>query len=139
MNVPCTVSSAKPLLLVADDDRDSADYLGLLLQSALCCEVATAYDGGDALAQARARPPVAMILDLEMPVRSGTEVARQIRADSAERPVLVVVSGNVRALQDLQAELQADGLPVFDQAFGKPLRFDPLLEFLIDRAGLVAR
>ena len=72
MNLPCTISSAKPLLLVADDDRDSADYLGLLLQASLRCEVATAYDGGDALAQARARPPVAMILDLEMPVCSGT-------------------------------------------------------------------
>ena len=74
MNAPSAASPPRPLLLVADDDHDSADQLAQLLQTALQCEVVTAYDGDDALALARS--PVAVILDLEMPVLSGAEVAR---------------------------------------------------------------
>jgi CheY-like chemotaxis protein len=75
-----------------------------------------------------------MILDLEMPVFSGAEVARQVRAAGDDLPVMVVVSGNVAALRDLQV----GAVPVFDQTFGKPLRFEQLLAFLTARAGLVA-
>jgi len=134
MNAPSAASPPRPLLLVADDDHDSADQLAQLLQTALQCEVATAYDGGDALVQALARLPVALILDLEMPVLSGAEVAMQVRAAGGTLPLLVVVSGNARALQELQAE----AVPVFDQSFGKPLRFKQLLVVLRERVGLVA-
>jgi CheY-like chemotaxis protein len=134
MKTTAATASAGPLLLVADDDHDNADQLALLLQAALQCEVVTAYDGGDALAQALARPPMAMILDLEMPVFSGEEVASRVRAACPEPPLLVVVSGNARALRALQAA----AVPVFDRSFGKPLRFEQLLVVLVDRAGLVA-
>ena len=126
--------SAEPLLLVADDDHDSADQLALLLQQALQCEVVTAYDGGDALAQGQAQRPVAMILDLEMPLLSGAEVARQVRAAGGDPPLLVVVSGNAPALRALQAA----AVPAFDRSFDKPLRLELLLAFLVERVGLLA-
>ena len=133
MDTPST--PAHPLLLVADDNKSSADSLSLLLQVSLQCEVATAYDGSDALVQVRARRPVAVILDLDMPGLSGEAVARQIRASWAEPPFLAAVSGNARALQELQ-EPRGDAAPVFHQAFCKPLEFDRLLAFLIVRVGL---
>jgi len=101
--------STHPLLLVADDNRGSADSLSLLLQVSLRCEVATAYDGSDALAQARARRPAAVILDLDMPGLSGEAVARQVRALWSRPPFLAAVSGNARALQALREE----AAPVF--------------------------
>jgi two-component system KDP operon response regulator KdpE len=135
MNVTAAPASAEPLLLVADDDHDNADQLALLLQTALQCEVVTAYDGGDALAQALARLPVAMVLDMEMPVLSGAEVARQVRAACQKPPLLVAVSGNAAALGASQVAAE----PVFDRSFGKPLRFEQLLAVLVERAGLVAQ
>jgi CheY-like chemotaxis protein len=123
----------KPLLLVADDDKDSADSLALLLQGALQCEVATAYYGSDALAQARARRPAALILDLEMPGLSGAAVAREVRDSYVEPPLMAVVSGNAQALRELQGATP----PAFDQAFTKPLQFGQLLAFLTIRAGLL--
>lgn len=132
--MPVFPLAVKPHLLIADDDRAGADSLALLLQAELGCEIATAYDGGDALAQALARRPVAMVLDLDMPVLSGEAVARRVRAAYAEPPLLAVVSANARALN----VLRGDGArpPLFDQAYSKPLAFDRLLTFLMHRAGL---
>ena len=135
MNTPTPSACVDPLLLVADDDRDSADSLALLLQGTLRCEVATAYDGSDALAQAQARRPDAMILDLDMPGLSGAAVAREVRVTYGEPPLLAVVSGNARALRELR-EPQGDAAPVFHQTFSKPLDLDRLLAFLTVRAGL---
>jgi CheY-like chemotaxis protein len=132
MNMTAAPASTEPLLLVADDDHDNADQLALLLQTVLQCEVVTAYDGGDALVQALARPPVAMILDMEMPVLSGAQVAKQVRAACPKPPLLVAVSGNAAALDALQAA----AAPIFDSSFGKPLRFEQLLAVLVERAGL---
>jgi CheY-like chemotaxis protein len=134
MSIPSPLTAGHPLLLVADDDRNSADSLALLLQCALLCEVATAYDGNDALAQAQARRPAAMVLDLDMPGLSGAAVAREVRASYAEPPFLAAVSGNARALR----ELQGDAAPAFHQTFSKPIEFERLLDFLTVRAGLLS-
>jgi CheY-like chemotaxis protein len=80
-------------VLVADDDRDTADSLGMLVRL-WGHEVIVAHDGEQALQRAAARPVDVALLDLAMPGLDGLRVARRL----AERPnpgplVLVALTG----------------------------------------------
>jgi two-component system CheB/CheR fusion protein len=80
-------------LLIADDYRDAADSLAILFRIA-GHEVATAYDGKEALAAAEAMRPNAVLLDIGMPEGNGYEVARRIRAQPWGKDVfLIALSG----------------------------------------------
>jgi signal transduction histidine kinase len=78
-----------PRVLVVDDNRDSADSLGALLQ-VLGAEVRIAHDGATALAALSAFHPVAIFLDLGMPGMNGYEVASHIRARPDVRGTMLI-------------------------------------------------
>lgn len=81
-------------VLCADDDRDTADTLGVLLELA-GFEARVCYDGAEAVAVLDEFRPDACILDLGMPGLDGCEVARRVRAWADPRPIpLVAVSGD---------------------------------------------
>jgi CheY-like chemotaxis protein len=80
-------------ILIADDNRDGADSLALVLR-AYGHEVVTAYDGARAVREVRTFRPDVVLLDLGMPFMNGFEAARQIRATPEGRSVvLVAVTG----------------------------------------------
>jgi PAS domain S-box-containing protein len=66
-------------VLVADDNRDSAQTMTLLLAK-MGADVRTAYDGDEALTLAGQARPDVVLLDIGMPKMDGYEVARRIRA-----------------------------------------------------------
>ena len=76
------------LVLVVDDEPQILRALGTNLRGA-GYEVDTADTAHSALAQATARPPDAVILDLILPDRRGTEVCRELRRWT-EVPILVL-------------------------------------------------
>ena len=65
-------------ILVADDNRDSAESLALFLE-AHGHHVRVAFDGETAIAEADAFVPEVAFIDIGMPKRSGYEVARALR------------------------------------------------------------
>jgi two-component system CheB/CheR fusion protein len=65
-------------ILIADDNRDAADSLGMILEME-GYHVVVAYTGRDALAMAESHLPDVVLLDIGMPDLSGHEVAREIR------------------------------------------------------------
>jgi CheY-like chemotaxis protein len=74
-------SSRPPLrVLIADDNRDSAESLGMLLEL-LGHEVHLAHDGTNAFAMAAATLPNVALLDIGMPGMDGYEVAANIRRE----------------------------------------------------------
>jgi two-component system, OmpR family, response regulator len=80
-------------VLVVDDDRDTADSLGLLVRL-WGHEAVVAYGGEQALQLSGAHPVDVALLDLAMPGLDGLQLARRL----AERPdpgplVLVAVTG----------------------------------------------
>jgi signal transduction histidine kinase len=84
---------ARRSVLVADDNRDGADIMAMLLDQA-GFGVHVAYSGADALAAAEEQRPFAAILDIGMPVMNGYEVARRIRTQPwGERMKLIAVTG----------------------------------------------
>ena len=117
------VPEAEPLrVLVADDNRSTADTTAELLSLQPGWVVAVAYDGGDCLHQARVRRPDAVLLDLQMPVLGGLAVARSIRTEYPDNPpYLIAVTGCAEEVDDLAA---MDS--VFDRVLAKPLDIDAL-------------
>jgi CheY-like chemotaxis protein len=79
-------------LVVADDNRDFADSIAVLL-SMSGHQVTVAYDGVCALRQIRTMRPHGAILDLRMPELDGYGVARALRAEGLGALTLIALSG----------------------------------------------
>ena len=78
-------------VLVADDNRDAADTLALLLQTAGHATL-VAHGGQEALELACREHPDAMILDVGMPDMTGYELAARIRATDWGRGALLIAA-----------------------------------------------
>ena len=114
------VSPAKTSLgriLIVDDDRSVADTFSRLL-TLEGFEVATALDPGLGLELADTIAPSAIILDLRMPLISGLQFLRAIRARPhlAQTPV-AIVTGDYFLSDALQEEVAS---------LGATLRFKPM-------------
>jgi CheY-like chemotaxis protein len=117
---------AKRRVLVADDNRDGAASLGLLLTLA-GHEAHYAHDGLEAIEVAeRVRPDIAL-LDIGMPRLDGLEAARRIRSASWGADItLVALTGWGQA--DDRKKTQEAG---FDHHMVKPIDY-PTLSRLLD-------
>jgi PAS domain S-box-containing protein len=76
-------------VLLVDDNADSADGLGMLLELQ-GHEIRVAYDGETALETARSFRPQVALLDIGMPLMDGYELARRLRAAPETQGVLLV-------------------------------------------------
>ncbi|HEX5648015.1 MAG TPA: PAS domain S-box protein [Steroidobacteraceae bacterium] len=80
-------------VLVADDNRDAADSLAMLL-GAMGHEVEVAYEGHAALALLREFRPDVALLDIGMPGLDGYEIARRLREQPSLRQTrLIALTG----------------------------------------------
>jgi CheY-like chemotaxis protein len=112
-------------VLVADDNKDAADALAMLLELS-GHEVRVAHGGRAALSLAQTFRPDVAILDIGMPDLSGYEVAAQIRREPwGEAIVLIALTGWGRD-DDRQRATSAG----FDQHMTKPVNPEELEAFL---------
>ncbi|MEX1334170.1 MAG: response regulator, partial [Candidatus Limnocylindrales bacterium] len=81
--------TSRPILVVDDDRKIVALVRAYLEREGFT--VITAYDGREALNQARAEDPALIVLDLMLPELDGYEVMRLLRADTAV-PVLMLTA-----------------------------------------------
>ncbi|UUX94741.1 ATP-binding protein [Aquabacterium sp. J223] len=115
---PVAVAMPRPsptTMLVADDNRDAAESLAMLLE-ADGHRVRLAFDGEQALAEARAFGPRVLLLDLGMPRLDGFAVARALRADEAMREVVLIAMSGYGQRSDRQRSRDAG----FDAHLLKP-------------------
>jgi len=124
-------------VLIADDNRDAADSLALLLQ--MCgYELHVCHSGREALAVAQRERPHALVLDIGMPGMNGYELARLIRQeDWSQQTLLIAVTG--WGQQEDRERSRAAG---FDHHLTKPVDPDTLqgliAEFASRRDGQAA-
>jgi CheY-like chemotaxis protein len=78
-------------VLIADDHRDGADSLALLL-AALGHRVAVARTGPEVLAAAARDRPDAVVMELRLPDLDGWEVARRLRAGGCPARLVAVTT-----------------------------------------------
>src|SRR5436190_12247908 len=81
--------SAKPSILVVDDDLDARTMYGFYLKS-MGCDVYTATDGAGAIKQALAIHPDLIVLDLAMPHVDGWAAAERLRRSPATRSIPII-------------------------------------------------
>ena len=86
---PRAVSLSGSRILVVDDNKDSADSLGMLLRLK-GNEIRTAYDGIEAVKLAETFHPEMVLLDIGLPKLNGYDVTRRIRQHSWGRDMIVI-------------------------------------------------
>jgi len=118
---PSAEGLEKLRILVADDNRDAAQTLSMML-SYDGHEVRTAYDGLEVLAVGQAFNPDLVLLDIGMPVMDGYQTARQIRERPWGRRVHLAALTGWGQESDRQ-EAFAQG---FQHHIVKPASFDKL-------------
>jgi CheY-like chemotaxis protein len=111
--VPVSVGAR---ILVADDNRDAADTLALILELD-GHEVQKAYDGLEALKLAEEFRPQIALLDIGMPHMDGYQTARRIRDRPWGDSVLLVALTGWGQEQDRRQASEAG----FDQHLVKPV------------------
>jgi signal transduction histidine kinase/CheY-like chemotaxis protein len=115
----------KRRVLIADDNRDAAESLAMLLEMH-GHTVSVVHDGRQALAAMEASRPDVALLDIGMPEIDGYEVARRVRGDSRGRRTLLIAITGWGQEQD-KARAVAAG---FDMHFTKPVEPQRLIELL---------
>ncbi len=86
-------SAGTKRVLIADDNRDYTDGLGVLLAD-LGYSVRTVYDGREAIEAAREFQPHVVVLDVLMPGMTGFEAGRVFSRHPVQtRPIIIAVTG----------------------------------------------
>lgn len=78
-------------ILVVDDDESIREVAALSLQAVGGHEVVTAASGTEALEEAAANPPDAILLDVMMPGLDGPETVSRLQADPRAREIEVIL------------------------------------------------
>jgi signal transduction histidine kinase/CheY-like chemotaxis protein len=112
-------------ILVADDNVDLATSLGDLLES-LGHSVRVVHDGRAAFEAAVSDPPDIALFDIGMPVLSGYELARKLRAEPATRHLVMVAITGWGQDSDRQRARDAG----FDRHLVKPVEPEELIDLL---------
>lgn len=114
-------SDQRPRVLVVDDNRDAADSLQALFEMENC-NVATAYDGFQAVQAVEHGMPDMIVMDLGMPTMDGYEAARRIRSQSGSEDVLMIALTGWGQTDARQRTMEAG----FDFHLIKPVDFDQI-------------
>jgi signal transduction histidine kinase/ActR/RegA family two-component response regulator len=123
------LTPARPSLamrvLIVDDNRDSAEMLSHAL-TALGYTTEVAFDAATALAAADRQMPDVALLDIGLPVISGFELARRLRAKTSERRVVLIAITGYGQQSDRHESQQAG----FDAHLVKPVDLEKLTQLL---------
>lgn len=111
-------------VLIADDNRDAADSLAVLLRMQ-GHDVSVAHDGPTALAAYDERKPEVMLLDIGMPGMTGYDVARQVR-QRADAAVILIALTSWGKDSDIANAMDAG----FDRHLTKPVDPELIMQLL---------
>ena len=90
MNSPPSISAAKPPLILCIDDADVALRVRKILLGTEGYDVLTASSGEDGLGLFRQNPIELVIADHFLSGKSGTEIAREMKALKPQVPILII-------------------------------------------------
>jgi PAS domain S-box-containing protein len=128
-NEPPTLKSSLRILIV-DDNRDSADSLGMLLQI-MGNDIRMAHDGQEGLDVAEEFRPDVVLLDIGLPKLNGYEACRRIREQSWGRSVVLIALTGWGQEDDRRRSHEAG----FDHHMVKPVDPQDLMGLLAELNG----
>jgi two-component system cell cycle response regulator DivK len=110
-------------ILYVEDNDDNVYMLKMRLELIEGYEIAVARDGAEAISSVVADPPDIILMDLNVPVLSGWEATRRLKADpkTAQIPIIALTA---HAMTSDREKALAAGCDDFDT---KPIDFERLL------------
>jgi two-component system cell cycle response regulator DivK len=110
-------------VLYVEDNDDNVYMLKMRLELIEGYEIAVARDGAEAISSIVADPPDIILMDLNVPVLSGWEATRRLKADpkTAQIPIIALTA---HAMTSDREKALAAGCDDFDT---KPIDFERLL------------
>jgi CheY-like chemotaxis protein len=108
--------AARPLVAIVDDTELNRILVAALLEDT--CAIMSHAGGPTTIRDLAARPPVAILLDIDMPELDGFEILRGIREDASLRHIRVIAF-TARVSDADRLMFEAAG---FDDYIGKPIR-----------------
>jgi CheY-like chemotaxis protein len=118
-------------VLCVEDNPSNLAVVSALLEPFPSIRLLTATDGAAGLAQARARHPDVILLDVHMPKMDGFAVLRELRAEPATRDIPVIALSADAMPEDIARGTAAG----FDRYLTKPLVLNLLLAALAEFLG----
>ena len=118
-------AAARRRILVVDDNTDGVASLSMLLAT-VGHEMATAFDGFEAISVARAFKPDIVLLDLDLPKLHGYEACRRIRGEPWGKSMVLVAVTGLGGDDDRMKSLEAG----FDMHLVKPVSAETLMVVL---------
>ena len=109
-------------ILVVDDEKVNVDFFQVML-SKLGFEVATAYDGEEALGKVNVFNPDIILLDLIMPKLSGFELTNILKNDEKTKHIPIII---LTAVDDIKEKVDMLELGIEDY-ITKPFNFIEIL------------
>ena len=126
------MNGKKPIVLIAEDDENNAQYYAFALEKA-ACELVFAVNGREAVDVVRSRSDVSLVLmDLKMPVMNGFDATREIKS---MYPGLPVVATTAYAMTHDEKRAREAGC---DDYLSKPIRPATLNDTLV-KYGVITR
>jgi CheY-like chemotaxis protein len=123
-------SDTSNTIIVVDDDSELNNMLKEFFQKKMpTWEVLQAFDGFEAGVLISEKKPAYIVLDIDLPGIDGHKLCRKIKSDTGlGNPVVISITG----LDDSRVKVAAlkEGADAF---FPKPLDFDQLLDFILER------
>ena len=122
-------------LLLVDDEPDLVQMVSVRLKAA-GYEIATAYDGQEALEKVRQAQPDLMILDLMLPKLDGYKVCRLLKFDERTRAIPILIFTARAQVEDVTLATECGA----DAYLTKPFEAKALLakiQELLEAAGKV--
>ncbi len=87
-----SVSTNKPLILIAEDEESNYEYLKIVLK-VIGVKYIHAFNGAEAVAVCEQNTDISLVLmDIKMPVMRGDEATRQIRKFRPELPIIAITA-----------------------------------------------
>ena len=107
-------------VLIVEDDSDLIELLKIYLQE-LGYFVNTAIDGNEALHKCETENIDLVLLDMQLPVLNGVEVAKKLRAEKFNAPIIAMTASSNN--EDKMLALQAG----CNEFLSKPIQVSPLM------------
>jgi PAS domain S-box-containing protein len=128
-NNPDQTTTTGLRIVVADDNRDSADLFATFLRL-VGNEVYTVYDGVSAVEEAERVRPDVVVLDIGMPRLNGEDACRRIRATPWGRHVVLIAVTGWDQEENRRRIIEAG----FDAHLIKPVDPSAVMEFVASRS-----
>lgn len=109
-------------VLIVDDDGPIREFLKILFEGR-GHEVISAEDGKEGLAKAESEGPDLIVLDMNMPVMTGWDAARELKKEGAATAQIPIIALTAQKTLDDQIEAHESGCDAFVE---KPIDADRL-------------